>query len=538
MAVSYDYIIVGAGSAGCVLANRLSEDPKNSVLLIEAGGTDKRLWIKVPLGYAFTFTDGRVNWKYTTAADAGLNGRAAYWPRGRVLGGSSSINAMAYYRGLPHDFDDWEAAGATGWGWDAVRSVYERIETNLEFDVDGNATTRGGGPLYVSDLSKRMHPFSETFLDAGRELGWNVKSDGNRDPSESIGYVRSNVRDGIRWSAADAFLNPARKRPNLTIAKHCLVDRVVMDGLKATGVSCHFDGKPQTYKARIEVILSAGAIGSPAILQRSGIGPTDLLNALGITVQHNLPAVGQGLQDHLAVAQYYVANRPTLNDILGNFWGRMYAGVRYFTSRSGPLSVPVNQVSGFVRSGSDIAQPDMQIYCNPASYSINPTGKTIIDKQSGFLLCAQPARPTSRGFVQIVSANAGDAPLIQPNSLSTKHDCDAAVDAGKLVQKLAQTRSIKAVTKTAKNVRFRTKGNSDLLALFRETAGTVFHPCGTCAMGSDPQTSVLDGELKVHGIANLRVIDASAFPNITSGNTNAPSIMVGMRGADLVLGKV
>lgn len=538
MTITYDYIIVGAGSAGCVLANRLSENPKHSVLLIEAGGSDKRLWIKVPLGYAFTFTDGRVNWKYTAAPDAELNGRAAYWPRGCVLGGSSSINAMAYYRGLPHDFKDWEAAGATGWGWDNVQQIYERIEVHLEFAADGKATTRGDGALYVSDLSKRMHPFSKTFLDAGREMGWNVMPDGNQSPSEGIGYVRSNVKNGMRWSSADAFLNPARRRPNLTIQKHCVVDRVLMNGLKATGVICHVDGKPHTFMARTEVILSAGAIGSPAILQRSGIGPADMLNALGITVQHNLQAVGQGLQDHLAVAQYYEANTPTLNNILGNFLGRMYAGARYFMSRSGPLSVPVNQVSGFVRSNENAVKPDMQIYCNPASYSINPTGKTIIDRQPGFLLCAQPARPTSRGYVQIASTNPNDAPVIQPNSLSTKHDLNAAIAAGKLVQKMAQAPSIKTVTKAAKNPRFWSMRGAELLELFRETAGTVFHPCGTCAMGRDPRTSVLDAEMKVHGVAGLRVIDASAFPNITSGNTNAPSIMVGMRGADLVLGDV
>jgi choline dehydrogenase len=536
MTITYDYIIVGAGSAGCVLANRLSEDPKNSVLLIEAGGSDKRMWIKVPLGYAFTFTDRRVNWKYTAAPDAGLNGRAAYWPRGRVVGGSSSINAMAYYRGLPHDFDDWEAAGATGWGWDIVRRIYDRIETHREFDTDRKRMRRGNGPLFVSDLSKRMHPFSAVFLKAGRDMGWAIKADGNQDPSEGIGYVRSNVYRGRRWSAADAFLKPARRRANLTIQKHCIVDQVVMDGVRATGVICQVDGQQQTFTANAEIILCAGAIGSPAILQRSGIGDRDHLKTLGITVRHNLAAVGQGLQDHLAIAQYYTANRPTLNNILGNVFGRIYAGVRYFTTRTGPLSVPVNQVSGFVRSDLDMKHPDMQVYCNPASYSINATGKTQIDKHAGFLLCAQPARPTSRGTIKIKSTDPTDAPDIQPNSLSTEHDQQSAVDAGKLVQRMAQSPTIKAVAKAAKDPHFGSMRDAELLELFRNTSGTVFHPCGTCAMGDDPQTSVLDAELRVHGLQGLRVIDASVFPNITSGNTNAPSIMVGMRGADLILG--
>lgn len=536
MSITYDYIIVGAGSAGCVLANRLSEDPKNSVLLIEAGGSDKRMWIEMPLGYAFTFTDKRVNWKFTASPDAGLNGRMAYWPRGRVLGGSSSINAMAYYRGLPHDFDDWDAAGATGWNWENVRRVYDRIETNREFDDDGKRVRRGNGPLFVSDLRKRMHPFSEVFLKAGRELGWVTKPDGNQGPREGIGYVRSNVRRGKRWSAADAFLNPARRRANLTIQKFCVVDRVVIDGARATSVACRVDGKEQVFSARAEVILSAGAIGSPAILQRSGVGAPEHLQALGIPVRRELAAVGQGLQDHLAIAQYYTANRPTLNNVLGNLLGRIRAGVQYFATRRGPLSVPVNQVSGFVRSKSDLEFPDMQVYCNPASYSINATGKTQIDRGAGFLLCAQPARPTSRGSVKITSADPRDAPDIQPNSLSTQHDRDAAILAGKLVQRMAQSRAIKAVTKSAKNPLFRSMKDAELLELFRDTAGTVFHPCGTCAMGDDPKTSVLDPDLKVHGLNGLRVIDASVFPNITSGNTNAPSIMVGMRGADLILG--
>ena len=487
MTNSYDYIIVGAGSAGCVLANRLSENPQNSVLLIEAGGSDQRLWIKVPLGYAFTFTDGRVNWKYSAAPDAGLNGRVAYWPRGRVLGGSSSINAMAYYRGLPHDFDDWAAAGATGWDWSTVRDVYDRIETNLEFDQNGAPTTRGNGPLFVSDLHKHMHPFNAVFLKMARELGWPVKPDGNQGPPEGIGYVRSTVRNGKRWSAADAFLKPARKRANLTIQKHCLVDRVVMDGKRATGVICHVNGKQKTFHAQTEVILSAGAIGSPAILQRSGIGAQDDLQDLGIPVVHHLPAVGQGLQDHLAITQYYMAKIPTLNTVLGNMFGRMIAGLRYFTTRSGPLSVPVNQISGFARSDKTMENPDMQVYCNPASYAANAAGKTQVDKDSGFLLSAQPSRPTSRGTVKITSTDPMDAPDIQPNSLSTAHDRGDAVKAGKLVQRMAQSETIKVVTKAAKNPDFQAMDDDALLTLFRETSGTVFHPCGTCAMGNDPQ---------------------------------------------------
>ncbi len=527
MQLEYDYIIVGAGSAGCIVANKLSENPKNRVLLIEAGGSDRRLWIKVPLGYAFTFTDARVNWKYTAQPDAGLNGRAAYWPRGRVIGGSSSINAMAYYRGLAHDFDDWDAAGATGWHWDNVRATYTQMERNIA--PDGSHT--GEGVVCVSDLKRGMHPFCDHFLHAAKDMGWSMRSDADET---GVGFVRSNVKNAMRFSAADAFLHPIKRRKNLCVLKNATVDTVIMDSKRAVGVACAVGGKQHRFTALRETILCAGAIGSPAILQRSGIGAPALLKRHGIDVVHELNAVGAGLQDHLAFVQYFAATQPTLNNSLGTAMGRLLAGVRYFTTRRGPLSVPVNQVSGFVRSDRDDPKPDMQIYCNPASYSINATGKTSIDRDAGFLLCAQPARPTSRGKIEIASANPDDAPLILPNSLSTPQDQAGAIRAGRLVQALAQTPSIQNVTRTAHNPAFMAMDDADLLALFRETAGTVFHPCGTCAMGDDPKRTVLDANLRVHGVSRLRVIDASAFPNITSGNTNAPTMMLALRAASLI----
>lgn len=528
MQTEFDYIIVGAGSAGCVLANRLSENPNHRVLLIEAGGTDSKLWIKVPLGYAFTFTDGRVNWKFNAQADEGLNGRIAYWPRGRVIGGSSSINAMAYYRGLPHDFDDWAAAGATGWHWDNVRATYEAMECN----IDAEGRLNGNGPVVVSDLSERMHPFSRNFLGAGDELGWQRADVGMDD---GVGYVRSNVKGATRFSAADAFLHPVKNRKNLTVLKNTIVDKVSFDGKRAIGVKCNVNGKAQTIKAQKEVILSAGAIGSPTILQRSGVGQKSLLDSLGIQVVHENDAVGAGMQDHLAIVQYFGATEPTLNNSLGTLWGRFKAGLKYFLTLKGPLSVPVNQVSGFVRSMPEMPHPDMQIYCNPASYVIDASGQTSIDTDPGFLLCAQPARPTSRGSVKIASADPNAEPLIQANSLSTQTDQQAAIRAGRLVQTMAKTRTIKAVTTSQKNPAFMDMEDADLLALFRETAGTVFHPCGTCAMGGNPRTSVLDADLRVHGVSGLRVVDASAFPNITSGNTNAPTMMLALRASDIML---
>lgn len=527
---NYDYIIVGAGSAGCVLANRLSENPSTRVLLIEAGGSDARFWVKVPLGYAKNFANPAVNWCYTAQPDPGLNGRRAFWPRGRVIGGSSSINAMAYLRGLPHDFDDWERAGAEGWNWDTVRKTYEALESQI--DAQG---THGNGPLVVSDVSKGMHPFIRHFFEATREMGWNVARNLNGEDADGLMAMRSTVRKGRRWSAADAFLRPAKGRPNLRIISRALVEKVIIQDGRATGVAFRADGGTKTVRADKEVILSAGAINSPQILQLSGIGPSELLKKHGIPVLHDLPEVGKGLQDHLAISHYYRANQPTLNNKLGNRLGQMLAGIRYILTRKGPLSVPVNQVSGYVRSTPEAEAPDVQVYCNPMSYATSPSGTVGVDPKAGFLLCVQPSRPTSRGEVMIASANPADAPLIQPNSLSTAKDRETVIKASRLLQKLAQTPAIRAVTQERLQPDITAMGDDELLENFRTVAGSVFHASCTCRMGRDAGTSVLDGRLRVHGVAGLRVVDASAFPNVTSGNTNGPTIMLAARAADLIL---
>lgn len=541
MAQTFDFIIVGAGSAGCVLADRLTANGRHKVLLIEAGGSDRRFWIKIPVGYGFTFSDPKVNWRYSAAADPGLNGRAAYWPRGKVLGGSSSINAMAYVRGLPQDFDDWEAAGATGWGWDNVRRSYEALETNDEWH-QGRRRLRGNGPVRVTDLSERMHPFARNFLAAGQDMGWPFLPDmnaaaeegANTLPSEGMGYVRSTVKDGRRWSSADAFLRPAMKRGNLTVISGALVEKVLTSGGRATGVAFRLKGQPQTAMAAREVILSAGAVNSPQLLQLSGIGPAALLQRHGIEVAHDLPQVGQGLQDHLAVSHFYWANTATLNDRLGSFAKQMKAGLQYVLTRKGPLSVPVNQCSGFVRTAG-AALPDVQVYCNPASYSTQANGKPQIDKDNGFLLCVQPSRPVSRGQITIQSADPGQAPLIEPNSLSAEEDKATAIRASHLLQALAVTAAMKRVTRERRVPDIAGMDDAALLENFRERAGSVFHASCTCRMGHTATDSVLDARLRVHGVAGLRVIDASSFPNVTSGNTNAPTMMLAARGAQMVL---
>lgn len=524
----YDYVIVGAGSAGCVMADRLSRDGRFRVLLLEAGGSDARMWIKIPVGYAINFANPVLNWGYHTDADDGLGGRSIYWPRGRVIGGSSSINAMAYVRGQPRDFDDWAAAGADGWGWDAVRESFAGMET-------GPDRAGSSGPVWVQDLSDQMHPFSRRFLSAATQAGYAVVDDMNREGAEGLGYYRSNVRQGRRWSAADAFLRPAMKRANLTVLTHAHVSRLEFAGKAVGGLTYVRHGTSHRVIAHKEVILSGGAINTPQLLQLSGIGPEALLRSHGIEVRQDLPQVGEGLQDHLAITHQFRANTETLNSTLGRPIGRLRAGVRYVLSRRGPLSVPVNQVGGFVRSGSDAGAPDIQLFCNPASYEITPAGKILLDREAGYLLSAQVCRPTSRGAVHIRSGDYHDVPSIRANSLATDEDCRSAVRASRAVRALSQTAALRAVTSEAKCDKFDGMDDAALLDDFRARASTVFHPTCTCRMGQSAGDSVVNARLQVHGVSGLRVVDASAFPNITSGNTNAPTMMLAMRAADMIL---
>ncbi|GAA6163099.1 GMC family oxidoreductase N-terminal domain-containing protein [Pelagimonas sp. KU-00592-HH] len=542
MAQTYDFIIVGAGSAGCVLADRLTASGRHQVLLVEAGGSDRRAWIKVPVGYAYTFADPAVNWRYTTEADPGLDGREGYWPRGKVIGGSSSINAMAYVRGLPHDFDDWEAAGAKGWNWETVKARFDALECNLESGAQKQTAQRGTGPVVVSSLQDRMNPFTRHFLSAAEEMGWPVSHNMNAAPDnaddsqfgEGLTYVRSTVKGGLRWSAADAFLRPALKRPNLTVIRKAQVERVLLNGKRATGIRYRHKGRTEEARAARDVILSAGAVNSPQLLMLSGIGNEADLKTHGIALHHALPEVGKGLQDHLAVSHLFRATEDTLNAKLGTFPGKAVAALQFALARRGPLSVPVNQCSGFARTrGANRA--DVQVYCNPASYGTLPNGKPYMDRDNGYLLCVQPCRPTSRGEISLRSADPTVAPVIKPNSLATEEDRATAIRASRLLQDLAMTPALQAVTRDRCAPDIVGMDDYALLENFRTRAGTVFHPTCTCRMGDDPNTSVVDSRLRVHGLSGLRVIDASAFPNITSGNTNAPTLMLADKAADMVL---
>ncbi|MCW5644678.1 MAG: GMC family oxidoreductase N-terminal domain-containing protein [Rhodoferax sp.] len=534
-AQEYDYIVVGAGSAGCVLADQLSADGRATVLVLEAGGHDRRLWINMPIGYGKTFYDERVNWKFEAQPDPGLMDRRIYFPRGKVVGGSSSINAMVYCRGLPGDFDDWAAAGNRGWGWSDVAPVYDRFERRV--DADGTPAAEGG-PLFVSDVRRQLHPIARHFFAAATQAGLPLTEDFNGPTPEGVGRYHINTRRGMRWSAADAFLRPALRRGQVTLATGALAERIVFEGRKAVGVSYRLGGTRHTARARAAVVLSAGAIQSPQLLQLSGVGPGALLQRHGIAPVLVQEQVGAGLQDHLAMSYYYQATEPTLNNVLSSLWGKLRVGVQYVTTLGGPLSISVNQCGGFVRSHPDAPQADMQLYCNPITYTLaaSKTGTQIVpDRFAGFILCFQPCRPLSRGQVEIAGPDAARAPIITPGYLSHPEDVAQALRGAQLIRRLENTEAMRGLIRAPIAPRLDTMDDAAMVEDFRNRASTCYHPVGSCTMGPDPATSVVDAELKVHGLEHLYVVDASVFPNVTSGNTHAPTTMVAHKGAQAIL---
>lgn len=529
----YDYIIIGAGSAGCVLAERLSASGRHKVLLLEAGGRGWSPWIALPLGYGKTFYDPKVNWKYETEPEAALNGRRGYWPRGKGVGGSGAINALVYARGLPHDFDDWAAAGADGWHWDAVRRTYEAMESR--FDADGHRS--GSGPLHVQDVSDQIHPATRHFFAAAQELGLPRSDDINGANSEGAAVYRINTSGGRRMHSARAFLKPALTRANLTLMTGAMVDRILFEGRRAVAVQLHQRGQGMTLRAGREIILSAGAVTSPRLLQLSGIGPVGLLKSHGIQPVQDLPHVGGNLQDHLGINYYFRATEPTLNTVLRPMLGKLRAALQYALTRRGPLALSVNQCGGYFRSAPDLARVDQQLYFNPVTYTTTPDGKRTVvqpDPFAGFIIGFQPARPSSRGRIDISAADPAAPPLIQPNSLATEADRAQVVAGGRLCQRLINTAALDQLVEAAMEPDLRQMDDAGILADFRARCGTVFHPVGTCRMGQDAKTAVVCPRLKVQGVQGLRVVDASVFPNVTSGNTNAPTMMLAYRAAELI----
>ena len=532
---NYDYIIIGAGSAGCVLANRLTADPSKSVLLLEAGPSDKRFYVQMPIGYGKTFYQSTVNWMYTSKASAGLNGRGSYWPRGKTLGGSSSINAMVYVRGHKKDFDDWENAGNPGWSYDDVLPYFKRMES---WQHGGDEFRGGDGPLNVSDVSTKLHPLCKHFVAAGEALGFDYNADMNGVKQEGVGYYQLTTHQGQRMSAARAYLKPARKRPNLTLVCNASVACIVFEGKRAVGVE--YKHKHKTYRANVtkEVILCAGAVNSPQLLQLSGVGPSHVLQRAGVDQVHESPAVGQHLQDHIGHSYFYRANRPTLNQQLRPWWGKLWQGMRYVFTRSGPLSLSVNQAGGFVHTRKGLDRPNIQLYFSPLSYTKAPPGERPMmnpDPFPAYLLGVSNCRVKSEGEINITSNDPSEAPAIEPNYLTHEDEIQDLLEGVKLIRKLAETSQLKAITLDEMRPGVECKTDAQLIEDIRNNADTIFHPCGTCRMGPDPLDNVVDSELKVHGLQGLRVVDASIFPNVVCGNINAATIMVGEKAADLIL---
>jgi choline dehydrogenase len=532
---TYDFIIVGAGSAGCVLADRLSASGRHSVLVLEAGGSDMRFYVQMPLGYGKTFFDPAVNWNFKADPDPGLGGNADHWPRGKILGGSSSINAMVWVRGARQDFDDWRDAGNPGWGYDDVLPAFKALEDN---EAGPNAWRGRGGPVHVSDMRDKIHPLTRLYLEAGRQAGLPLNPDFNGQSQEGVGIYQITTRDGRRMSSARAFLRPAMKRSNVRVETGAHVTRILFEGRRAVGVEYTKGG--QTLKARAgrEVILSGGAVCSPKLLELSGVGDPAILARHGIDVVHANANVGEHLQDHLGINYTFKARQKTLNQILRPWWGKALVGMRYLLARSGPLSMSMNQGGGFFRTDQSRPRPNMQLYFQVFSTVLPKPGERPIlspDPWPGFSIGLSNCRPSSRGAIHIRSADPDEAPRIVANAFSTNNDVSEMLDAVKYLRKLASMPALAPVIAEEVLPGPSVRSDEDLVADFRKRSGTVYHPVSTCRMGPDAGTAVVDPRLKVHGLEGLRVIDASVFPSNVSGNTNAAAIMTGWKGADLVL---
>ncbi|MEX3947771.1 GMC family oxidoreductase [Paraburkholderia sp. EG287B] len=534
--MNYDYIIAGAGSAGCILAERLSASGRHSVLLLEAGGPDDSFWFKIPIGFAKLYYNKQYNWMYYSEPEPELAGRQIYAPRGKVQGGSGAINAMIYVRGAARDYDDWAAAGNAGWSYQEVLPYFRKLESHPLGDTPWHGAN---GPVRITPMKEGAHPICRTFVEGCTQLGYERNDDFNGARLEGVGIYDVNTRDGKRDSSSVAYLHRAGQRSNLKIERHARATRVLFDEAKkrVIGVEIVQQGVKRTFRANREVIVAAGAVDSPKLLQLSGVGPRELLAKHGIDMVHELPAVGQNLQDHLCVSFYYRSRVKTLNDSFGSWMGKLKFGLQYVLQRKGPFSMSVNQSGGFFRTSQDEAHPNMQVYFNPLSYRIPRSNRAQLTPEpySGFLVCFNPCRPTSRGSVEIASANVEDAPKIRGNYLSTQKDRDEAIAGSRLVRKLMTARALQGITEAEVTPAGEVTDDASMLKFFREQSGSIYHLCGSCAMGPDPRTSVVDARLRVHGIEGLRVVDASIFPNITSGNTNAPTMMIAEKGADMIL---
>ncbi|HMH71332.1 MAG TPA: choline dehydrogenase [Bradyrhizobium sp.] len=526
--VEFDYVIVGAGSAGCVLANRLSADGKNSVLLLEAGPKDSNLWIHVPLGYGKLFKDKSVNWMYQTEPEPGLGGRQVFQPRGKVLGGSSSINGLLYVRGQHEDYDRWRQRGNAGWGYEDVLPYFKKAE-NQQRGAD--KYHGAGGPLPVSDW-RHADPLSEAFVVAAAETGIPTNPDFNGATQEGAGLFQTTTRRGRRASTAFSYLRPAKGRGNLHVETDALARRIVFEGRRARAVEYRQSVSLRTARARKEILVSGGAYNSPQLLQLSGVGPADLLKQHDIGVVLDAPGVGNDLQDHMQVRLVTrCAQRVTLNDIVNHPVRRLMAGVQYAALRKGPLTIAAGTSGAFFKTNPRLASPDIQIHFLP--FSTDKMGEKL-HSFSGFSASVCQLRPESRGSLRIKSADPTVPPEIRINYLATETDRSAFIDGIKMLRKILSAPALKPYTIEEVDPGAKVLSDEELLNYCRRTGSTVYHPTSTCRMGNDP-LAVVDQRLKVHGIEGLRVVDASIMPDLMSGNTNAPTIMIAEKASDMIL---
>lgn len=530
MQEKYDYIIVGAGSAGCLLANRLSANPDNSVLLIEAGRKDDNLWLHVPVGYFKTMNNPKFDWMYKLEKDKGLNNRRIDWPRGKVLGGSSALNGLLYIRGDRHDYDNWKDLGNKGWGYDDVLPYFKKFECQENGENEYHGVD---GELKVSNLRLRRK-IADLFIKASEEIGIPYNPDCNGEKQEGVGYFQQTSFKGFRRSSYRSFLNrKIRSRENLTIITNTQISKLVFSDKKVTGVDCiQSKGQPnKTIYANHEVILSAGAISSPQILQLSGIGDEKHLTKLGVNVVHNNPAVGKNLQDHLQVRMVFKTNTRTLNDELNTWWKKALIGLQYALFRTGPLTLSASQVYIFTNTSLDGSRPNIQFHMQPLSADKPGDG---VHPFSAFTMSICNLRPQSRGEVTINSKNPEDLPKIIPNYLSTESDQKIAIDSIKVARKIANASPLKQHILDEFVPGGSLVSDEDLLEAAKNNSQSIYHPVGTCKMGND-KNSVVDDQLKVYGVKGLRVVDASIMPELVSGNTNAPTMMIAEKAAEMIL---
>ena len=530
----FDYIIVGGGSSGATLAGRLSSNPSVKVLLLEAGPSDGSLKIKVPLGYGSLFYDQKFNWKYETEPEAELNGRKMYWPRGKVLGGSSAINAMVYVRGHQNDFKDWEKV-APSWSWSNVEPLFKKIEA---WKGKSSSARGSSGPVGVSNVERDVHPLTNKYLEAGQELGFPLNGDYNGSHMEGVSVYQTTIANGLRVSSASAYISKRNSGRNLRVITNAHVTKLIFDGRRAIGVCFSQGNRETTVLTDGEVILSAGALNSPHLLYLSGLGPANELQPHGISVLQDMPHVGRHLQDHIGVDFTLAVNRPSLNQKLRPVLGKFLVGLEYLFFKSGPLAMSLNQAGGFVKSDPSLEIPDLQLYFSPLSYSTAPQGKRPLmspDPYPAVRLGFNPTKPTSEGWISLKSSDPFESPKFVGNYLSTEEDKKVMISGMHLMRKFLKTKAMRDIVEEELSPGSDFNDDKSFMDFARSEGGTVFHQCGTCRMGKDISSSVVDESLKVHGIDGLRVADASIFPRITTGNTNAPSIMVGEKAADIIL---